>query len=313
MSSAPLHFTNPLIRYHADPWIYKHTDGTYYFTATLSEADRIEIRRASTIHELTAAPSAIVWNQHVSGPMSANIWAPELHYIQSKWYIYFAAAQVDAPLEHRMYVLENPSVNPLAPSWNERGPIQTTWDSFAIDATTFEHHGTRYLVWAQKDPVIDSTTNLYIAPMGNPWTLSGPQVLLSKPDYRWEQDGLWVNEGPAVIKRNGKVFITYSASATFANYCLGLLTATDQSDLLDPASWSKAPTPIFQGSSMPGRTAPGHNSFTVSSDGTQDILVYHAREISSRGSDTSCNLNRHTRLQEFSWHSNGTPHFGVPI
>ena len=38
----------PIILQRADPWIYKHTDGYYYFTASVPEYDRIEIRRSKT-------------------------------------------------------------------------------------------------------------------------------------------------------------------------------------------------------------------------------------------------------------------------
>ena len=97
------------------------------------------------------------------------------------------------------------------------------------------------------------------------------------PTLAWETRGYRVNEGPAVIQRNGRVFMTYSASATDANYCLGLLTASASADLLNPASWTKSPNPVFASNAATGQYGPGHNSFTVSEDGQSDILVYHDR------------------------------------
>ena len=79
--------------------------------------------------------------------------------------------------------MENDSPNPLEGTWVEKGQIKTNWESFSLDATTFEHRGTRYLVWAQRDPKIFGNSNLYIAAMSNPWTISGKQVMLSKPSY----------------------------------------------------------------------------------------------------------------------------------
>ena len=79
--------------------------------------------------------------------------------------------------------------------------------------------------------------------------------------------GYSVNEGPAVIKKNGKIFISYSASATDYNYCMGLLTAEDTSDLLNPLSWSKSNIPVFRTNYENGQYGPGHNSFTISEDG----------------------------------------------
>lgn len=303
---------NPIIEQRADPWVYRHTDGYYYFTASVPEYDRIEVRRAATIQGLGAAAPVVVWEKRPSGIMSQHIWAPEIHYIDGKWYIYFAAARVDAPFDHRVYVLENESANPLEGAWVEKGQVVMNWESFSLDATTFEHNGTRYLVWAQRDPNIFGNSNLYIAAMSNPWTISGAQVRISRPSYDWEKRGFWVNEGPAVIKRNGRIFITYSASATNANYAMGLLTASDSSDLLDPDSWSKSPEPVFQTNEATGQYGPGHNSFTVSPDG-DDILVYHARNYKDIRGDPLYDPNRHTRAQKIYWNNDGTPNFGIPV
>lgn len=68
-------------------------------------------------------------------------------------------------------------------------------------------------------------SNLYIARMKNGYTLDSVQVLLTTPDYDWERHGFWVNEGPAVIQKDGKVFMTYSASDTGVHYCMGMMTA----------------------------------------------------------------------------------------
>ena len=211
----------------------------------------------------------------------------------------------------RIYVLENVSADPLQGTWEERGQLKTNWESFSLDATTFEHNGVRYLVWAQHDPAIGGNTNLYIAAMSNPWTISGDQVMITRPEYDWEIIGFLVNEGPAVIKRNGRIFIAYSASATDANYAMGLLTASQDSNLLDKASWSKSPTPVFK--SANGVYGPGHNTFTVSPDGATDILVYHGRDYERITGDPLNDPNRHARVQLLRWNADGTPNFGEPV
>jgi GH43 family beta-xylosidase len=201
----------------------------------------------------------------------------------------------------------------LQGQWTEKGQLRTNWESFSLDATTFEHNGVRYLVWAQKDPAIAGNSNLYIAAMSNPWTISGTQVMISQPEYAWEQRGYWVNEGPAVLKRNGRIFVSYSASATDANYCLGLLTASAGSDLLDASAWNKSANPVFQSSSANKVYGPGHNSFTVSADDAADVLVYHARNYKDISGNPLYDPNRHTRVQELLWNSDGTPNFGTPV
>lgn len=311
-SSFLAEIVNPVVPQRADPWVYRHTDGYYYFTASVPEYDRIEVRRAETIQGLGSASPVTVWQKHDSGMMSKHIWAPEIHYVNGKWYIYFAAARVDAPFDHRVYVLETEAANPLEGTWIEKGQIITEWETFSLDATTFEHKGVQYLVWAQRSPHIRGNSNLYIAAMSNPWTLAGPQVMLTKPEFDWEIQGFWVNEGAAVLVRNGRVFITYSASATDAHYAMGMLTASADSDLLDASSWEKSPEPIFQTNRATGQFGPGHNSFTVTPDG-QDILIYHARNYERITGDPLYDPNRHTRAQMLYWSSDGTPILGVPV
>lgn len=304
---------NPIVEQRADPWVYKHTDGYYYFTASVPEYDRIEVRRSKTIQGLGTAEPVVAWTKHEDGIMSANIWAPEIHFIDGKWYIYFAAARKDAIFDHRMYVIENDAQNPLEGNWVEKGQVRTAWESFSLDATTFEHKGNLYYVWAQKDPEIEGNSNLYIAKMANAWTLTGAQVMITTPEYEWEKIGFLVNEGAAVLKRNGKIFISYSASATDYNYCMGLLSADEDSDLLNPKSWIKSPVPVFQTNEENSQYGPGHNSFTVSEDGRLDILIYHARNYREITGDPLWDPNRHTRAQVFTWNEDGTPNFGTPV
>ena len=306
----PAHYVNPIVRQRADPWVYRHTDGFYYFTASVPEYDRIELRRAVTIQEIGSSAPVVIWTKHENGIMSANIWAPEIHFIDGAWYIYFAAARIGAPFEHRIYVLENDSANPLLGEWQEKGQIVTNWSSFSLDATEFALRGVHYLVWAQKDYAIAGNSNLYIASMSNPWTIRGIQTRISQPQYPWEQIGFLVNEGPAVLVRNGRVFITYSASATDANYCMGMLTASEDADLLEAGSWSKSATPVFQTDPAAGVYGPGHNSFTV--DGQNDVLIYHARSYREIRGDPLYDPNRDTRAQALDWNADGTPRFGNP-
>ncbi|HEU5470925.1 MAG TPA: family 43 glycosylhydrolase [Actinophytocola sp.] len=312
-ASPAVQYTNSLVSQRADPHVLKHTDGFYYLTATAPEYDRIVLRRAGTLQGLSGAAESVIWRRHISGEMGAHIWAPELHRIDGRWYIYFAAGRTDDIWRIRMYVLENSSANPLTGTWVERGRITTAWDTFSLDASTFVHNGIRYLVWAQQEPGINSNTNVYIARMTNPWTITGAPVRLTVPTLAWETRGFRVNEGPAVIVRNGRVFLTYSASATDANYCIGLLTASASSNLLSASSWTKTQQPVFTSNDATGQYGPGHNSFTVSEDGLSDILVYHDRNYRDINGDPLNDPNRRTRVQKLYWNADGTPNFGIPV
>jgi GH43 family beta-xylosidase len=306
----------PLIQQRADPFIGKHSDGYYYFTASVPAYDRIEVRRARTIADLAKVAPVDVWHKPVQGPMSELIWAPEIHWIDGAWYIYFAAAPTraikDGLFQHRIYVIGTDAENPLEGQWTVLGRVDTGLDSFCLDSTTFQHENIRYFVWAQKDPAIAGNSNLYIARMKSPSQLATPPVRLSQPEFDWETRGFSVNEGPSVLIRRGRVFISYSASATDENYCMGLLYARDDADLLDPRGWNKAPQPIFKTCYEHGVYGPGHNSFTVAEDGTTDLLVYHARTSTKIEGDPLWDPNRHTYVKPLRWDDRSMPVFGRP-
>ncbi|MFJ6675743.1 family 43 glycosylhydrolase [Actinosynnema sp. NPDC091369] len=314
-ASPAVQYTNPLANQRADPHIFKHTDGYYYFTATAPEYDRIVLRRATTIQGLASAAESVIWRKHSSGEMGAHIWAPEIHFIDGKWYVYFAAGRTDDIWRIRPYVLENSSANPLTGTWTERGKVNVPWDSFSLDMSTFVVNGVRYLTWAQAEPGIATNSNLYLARMGStPWSITGTVARLTVPTSAWEtRGGVKVAEGPTVIQRNGRVFLTYSASATDANYCLGMLTASASADLLNPSSWTKSANPVFESNAATGQYGPGHNSFTVSEDGQSDILVYHDRNYRDISGDPLRDPNRRTRVQKVYWNADGTPNLGIPV
>lgn len=306
----------PLIEQRADPYIYKHTDGYYYFTASVPLYDRIELRRATTIAGLATAPTVDAWHKPETGPYSELVWAPELHFNDGAWYVYFAAAPSraikDALFQHRMYAIRNRHANPLEGEWEFMGQVDTGIDSFCLDATTFTHKGTLYYLWAQKDPAIEGNSNLYIAPMKTPWQIEGAPILLSKPEHDWETIGFWVNEGPSVLRRNGKIFISYSASATDHNYAMGLLSADEDADLLDPRSWTKSAQPVLRTCYDHGVYGPGHNSFTLAEDNDTVMLVYHARTYTEIVGDPLWNPDRHTFVKPLRWDDQGMPVFGRP-
>ncbi|WP_228122585.1 family 43 glycosylhydrolase [Saccharothrix syringae] len=302
---------NPLVEQRADPFITRPVDGMYYLTGSVPEYDRIVVRGASTLDGLATARERTVWRRPASGPMGGYIWAPELHRIDGKWYIYFAAGDSDQPFRIRTYVLESANADPRESGWVLRGQMVTAWDTFTLDATTFEHRGKRYFLWAQSEPGINTNSNLYIAEMASPLALRTAPVRIAQPTLSWEVQGFRVNEGPAVLIRNGRVFVTFSASATDARYCMGLLTADENADLLDARSWTKTPTPVFTTNDATRQYGPGHNSFTTVGD--RDVLVYHARDYRDITGDPLFDPNRHTRVQRLYWNDDGTPAFGVPV
>ncbi|MBK0090929.1 family 43 glycosylhydrolase [Erwinia sp. S59] len=305
---------NPFITQRADPFILRHGAG-YYFVASVPEYDRLEIRHADTLNGLIEAEAVTVWRKPDTGPFSALIWAPELHHINGQWVIYFAAAPTrdikDGLFQHRMYALVCDDNDPLSGHWQPVRRVFTPIDSFSLDATHFVHQGKNWYLWAQKDPAIPGNSNLYLAELLNPWTLKSAPVMLSRPEYEWECAGFSVNEGPAVIQHGDRLFVTYSASATDENYCLGILSIDMMADPLDSTAWQKSARPVFTTSWENQQYGPGHNSFTRDEKG-RDVLVYHARNYTEIEGDPLWDPNRHTRLKYIEWREDGTPDFGVP-
>ena len=64
-------WNKPFLMQRADPYMYRHTDGTYYFTGSVPEYDRIVLRSAKTMEGLKTAAEKILWTRHESGPRAS--------------------------------------------------------------------------------------------------------------------------------------------------------------------------------------------------------------------------------------------------
>lgn len=302
-------YSNPLLSSGPDPWVYQK-DGFYYYMATTG--NNVTLRKTAKMSELSSAPATVVWTPPSNGAFSRDVWAPELHFFDGKWYIYFTAGPGNCCGGQRMWVLENSAADPTTGTWVEKGRIfNPTEDFWAIDATVLEQNGQRYLLWSGHANASTEEQRLYISRMSNPWTLTGPRVELSRPQYSWERQGvLPVNEGPEILQRGGKTFLVYSAShCTTDDYSLGMLTATSTADPMLPASWTKSATPVFTTNASSGAYGPGHNAFFKSKDGQQDWILYHANSRPGQG----CGDVRNPRMQPFTFRADGTPDFGSPV
>ncbi len=308
-------YNQPFIEQRADPFICQNPDGSYYFTASVPEYDRIVLRKADTLAGLASASERTLWRKHESGPQSLHIWAPEIHCLDGEWYIYYAAGDKDDEWEIRPYVLKCMGSDPMSDAWAEMGMIQAadndpfSFHSFSLDATVYRHHGQYYYIWAEKTGVGKQISNLYIARMESPVKLATAQVLLTTPDYDWERIGFWVNEGPDILEHGDKLFLTFSASETGIDYCIGMLYADKDADLLDPRSWTKLRYPVLRSDSQKGIYGPGHNCFVKADDGTTDLCIYHARPYDEVLGNPLYDPNRHTMLMRMEYDDRGFPVF----
>ena len=307
-------YDNPWIAKRADPYVIKNTDGKYYFTASMPKYDAITIRCADTLVGLNEAEEKEIWHCHESGPMSVHVWAPEMHNIDGKWYIYFAAGEKEDIWNIRPYVLECTGNDPMKDEWIERGRLlpadndEFSFRAFSLDTTVFSHKGEWYCIWAEKVGVGRQISNLYIAKMESPIKLKTVQVLLSSPDYEWERHGFWVNEGPFVLKHGGKLYVTYSASDTGVNYCIGMLSIDEDSNLLDPSNWSKEREPVLKTDESLQLYGPGHNCFTKD-DEDNDVMIFHVRKEKEIVGDPLYVANRHAMILNVKDDEHDIPYF----
>ncbi len=306
-------FVNP-IGEGADPWVVRDEQNNRYLWC-MSQGNR-----AIAIHtsdQLTSmGKKHIVWRAPSSGPYSQEVWAPELHFIKGRWYVYFAASD-GANENHLAYVLESKTDDPLG-EYELHGPLATgdgvdgrSPNVWAIDMTVLPHNGNLYAIWSGWDAPGTDRQFLYIAPMKSPTELSGTRVrLCNNSDYLWERtepkaSERGLNEGPQVFQAGGKSCVVYSCGASWLpTYKLGMLELVG-SDPLDPSAWRKRSKAVFEGTEEVYGV--GHSCFVKSPDGTQWWHVYHAKR------DRRPGWRREIRVQPMKVDAEGYPVFGRPL
>lgn len=256
-----------------DPFV-TYIDGAWYHLFTVG-ADSLYVSRADAPERLIDATPVCVYKPEADKPYSRELWAPELHVIDGKCYVYVACDDGDN-YHHRMYVLTNDSPNPQAP-YRMLGQMSDATDKWAIDATLLRIGTQLYTVWSGWEGDENVCQNLYIAKMSDPCTISSERVMISTPEYAWEKmdcDGVglpFINEGPCAYEKDGYLRLLYSASGSWANnYCIGSLDFLG-GDPMCADNWKKQSYPAL--SQADGWNGPGHCS--VVSDGTRDYIAFH--------------------------------------
>lgn len=295
--------------------------GKFYFTMQASQGDTITIYTSDNLMELPRAQRKTVLTTAESG--LHNIYSPELHHIGEKWYIYFEGDNGNTD-NHQIYVLENPSANPMQGEWTLHDPIITNSEcNFGLHPSTFLIGKKQYLLWSgwQQQRVENETQCIFIAEMETPTTLKTNRVILSMPQYEWERqwinpDGsrsaypIFVNENPeAIISPDGShVVVVYSASGIWTEFnSLGLLYAPIESNLLDPKSWTKLPEPQFVAEEGSGLFGTSNISVISTPDKRRQYMFYQAKHRTPDNGVCS-----DVRLKEISWTEHGLPVFGKP-
>ncbi|MFE3518248.1 glycoside hydrolase family 43 protein [Streptomyces sp. NPDC059166] len=290
-------FRNPL-NAGPDPFM-THWQGNYYLTTT--QGGSIRMWRSPSLGTLSTADPITVWTD--SDPSrNRNIWAPEFYRFGDRWYLYYTADDgVDD--HHRLYVLESDRDDPAGPyHFKAKLAPPNHADDFAIDAGILQLNGRLYLAYSGINPYQHNGLN--IAPMSNPYTVSGGAVAIDGAGGCPE-----VREGPEFLYRNGRVWMTYSTCDTGKpDYQVWMKSMPLTADPLVPGNWTQHQGAVFSRADDRGVFGPGHHAFFRSPDGTEDWIVYHAKTTS-----VNTYTNRTTRAQKFTWRADGSPDFGRPL
>nr|WP_324258352.1 family 43 glycosylhydrolase [Cellvibrio fontiphilus] len=295
-------FINPIFPNGADPWL-EYFEGNYYLTTT-TWTSQLVMRKSPTLAGLASATPINIWSESDLG-RCCNFWAFEFHRLNTpkgpRWYVMYTSGIAENFDRQHLSVIESHGDDPLGPYTYKGSPMPDIWN---IDGNYFEHKGQLYLLWSQW---VGDEQTIWISKMSNPWTVEGERVKIIRPEYDWEFSGMKVNEGPEILKRNGKTYMVYSASfCNTPDYKLGLVELVGD-DPLKVESWHKFDKPVF--SKANGVYGPGHNGFFKSPDGTEDWIIYHGNASELEG----CTSTRSVRAQKFTWNEDGTPNFGEPV
>lgn len=283
------HFPFPVAYNRADPCVTRW-NGKYYFIATNDADDNhtLYIREADTLAGLVDAPETLLLDSVTYEGIGGLLWAPEFHEINGRLYIFHAATPGEFYCEesHVMELCEggNPACRA---DWSAPKRVQKKDGSYlcemgktiTLDMTCFPWEGDYYVVWSQRQFLPkDLGAWLYIAKVNpeKPWQLLTDPVVLSKPDFGWANNHVFVDEGPFALIRGDRIYLTFSSALIDYTYVVGYMTIGRGQDLLDPSSWRKNGYPILSARSVPGEYGTGHNAYVEDEDGVI-WNTYHAR------------------------------------
>ncbi|QDS75620.1 hypothetical protein FKW77_006706 [Venturia effusa] len=273
--------------------------------------DRVEIWSSQHLLQLgQTCKKTTIWRPPPNTPYSADVWAPELHAINGRWYIYLAAADpAHGNKSHRMYVLVGPPshIDPTSGQYEMLGPIAGLPSSqWQIDGTVFPLNGRLYFAYSgwplDQTDASELTQELFILELSDATTAMGRPVRICEPCEKWERSGdHGINEGPQFLSSpNGDwAGLAYSCAGSWTKeYKMNTLYYSG-GDPLHPGSWHKSRRPLIQNSEgRGGPFGPGHGCFV--NVGSETWAVYHATDREDQGWD-----GRKARVQRVLWGREG--------
>lgn len=252
-AKSSLYYYNRLYKegpFAGDPYLY-YEDGTFYLYGTT----RKYVKPGSLVEEFEVYVSKDLVNWEDGGacfvPQAGDwctdrLWAPEVYKIGDKYYMYYTAAKGTSGVLHGSVAVADsplgPFTNKVAEGIDGSKPIFDFGSNFpTIDGSLFIDDDGKMYYFFVRDQIGDNASSggnnttrrstLWGIEMENPYTIKadatpvkltevGRSRLTEKGVYtqRWEtQEGMW-NEGPFVLKHDGKYYLTYSANYFGSKY-----------------------------------------------------------------------------------------------
>lgn len=283
------HFPFPLFENRADPCVFKWKDKFYFIATTDEDGNHTTyVREADTISGLKDAEPVCILDSKTYDYIGGLLWAPEFHEIDGRLYIFMAATKGEFFCEESRILTLKEGGSPINPKdWSAPERIVKADGSelceegkvISLDMTCFEWEGEMYVVWSQRQFLpVDQGAWLLMAKLNReqPWKLASEPVVLTKPEYSFENNHTYVVEGPFALMRDNMLYLTYSGAAVDATYVVSMMTIEKGKDLMKPENWRKNNYPILCARSTPGEYGTGHNAYVTDDDGTV-YNTYHAR------------------------------------
>jgi GH43 family beta-xylosidase len=223
-----------------------------------------------------------------------SVFAPELHFVRGKWYIYFCAGAKSHEWKRKAVVLEADTSDPQG-SYTCRGVLFTGEKGQlygANDFTVMEEKGQLYAFFGAFD---DPVRSVMAVRMDSPTAITEDRVPV----------GL-LAEGPRILRHGGKIILT-GAGGGFSSksYCLkAQVWNPAKGGLTDKEAWDTLGVLFKTTDEVWG---PSRAAFVPSADGKETWMVYHSKIFPA-----DRNGFRQVNIKPIAFSADGLPLLGAP-
>jgi len=274
-----------------DPFVLKTEDGGYYMYCT-SAPNGFYCWHSDDL--VNWGDKKMCYIRKPDSWCTDCFWAPEVVYRNEQYYMFYTAKNQSGSLRIGLAV----SSAPDGPFEDVKNEPFFDFGYAVIDANAFlDDNGNAYLYYSRdcsenKDGYLKKS-EIYGVPLSDDLlSIQGEAVKLLTPEQKWEKapGDTWWNEGPEMIKHDGKYYLTYSANF-FASPSYSLGYAVSDTPL---GTFVKAQeNPLLTSGLRRDVSGTGHHSFTVSPDGSQLWAVYHSHtDLTNPGGNRKVNIDR---------------------